>query len=334
MILLVDELISLGIESTAHTFGVGIVTETGNILVDEKSVYVPKKGRGIVPREAASHYKENAAKILARALKMSGLKMKDVDLISGCFGPGLPPCLYVGASLARFLSLKYKLPLVSVNHCVAHIEVGKLKTRAKDPVILYLSGGNTQVIAFTEGKYRIFGETEDIAVGNALDVLARKLGLKMPGGPEIEKMAKNGKYIKLPYVVKGMDLSFAGIVTEAIKKFKSGINKEDVCYSFQETCFSMLTEVTERAVAHTGKKEVLLVGGVAANKRLQNMVKIMCEERGAKMYVVPQEYAGDCGSMIAWTGLLSYKSGQKVNIEKSIIKQKWRTDEVKITWNK
>ena len=247
-------------------------------------------------------------------------------------GPGLPNCLQIGAAVSRYLFLKHRKPLVGVNHCVAHIEIGKLTTGCRDPVIVYCSGGNTQIIAFTEGRYRIFGETEDIPVGNAFDVLARKLNLGMPGGPKIEELAKNGKWIDLPYVVKGMDFSFSGIVTECTKLLEKGKKKEDICYSFQETCFTMLTEATERALAHTDKREVLLTGGVAANKRFQKMLGMMCRERGAKFYVVPREYAGDCGAMIAWIGILAYKSGQITEIEDSRIKPKWRTDEVDITW--
>jgi glycoprotease/Kae1 family metallohydrolase len=224
--------------------------------------------------------------------------------------------------------------LVPVCHQVAHIEIGRLSTGAINPVILYLSGGNTQIIAFVDGKYRIFGETEDIAIGNALDVLARELGLKMPGGPEIEKLAKNGKYIVLPYVIKGMDMSFTGMVTESIKKFKDGAKSEDVCFSFQENCFAMLVEATERALAHTEKKEVLLVGGVASNKRLQEMLRVMCEERGAKVYIVPNEYSGDNGAMVAWAGMLAYKSGKKISVKRSKIRQRWRTDEVEISYFK
>jgi universal protein Kae1 len=327
-------MISLGIESTAHTFGVGIVTDKGEILANEKSVYVPKKGSGILPREAADNHIQNALRTIERALKVANLKIENIDLIAFSAGPGMPPCLHVGAAIARYISLKYKKPLVAVNHCIAHIEIGKLATRAKDPVVLYLSGGNTQVIAYTGGKYRIFGETEDIAVGNAFDVLAKELSLKMPGGPEIEKQSKKGKYVELSYIVKGMDVSFTGILTEAIKKFKEGMKKEDVCYSMQETSFAMLTEVTERALAHTDKEEVLLVGGVAVNKRLQEMLRKMCEERGGNFYVVPQAYAVDNGTNIAWTGILAYKSEQETPIEKSNIKQKWRTDEVEIKWIK
>jgi len=320
-------MICLGLESTAHTFGVGII-DNKKIIANEKTVYIPKKGFGIIPREAAQHHSENFLEVIRNALEEANLKMNDVDIISFSQGPGLPQCLRIGAVVARTLALKYKKPLVPVNHCVAHIEIGKLTTQSKDPVVLYLSGGNTQVIAFTGGRYRIFGETQDIPIGNALDMLARDLKLEMPGGPIIESLAKNGKYFELPYVVKGMDLSFTGLVTEAIKNYKKGIKVEDIAYSFQETCFAMLTEVTERAVAHTDKEEVLLTGGVAANNRLQNMLKTMCEERVAKFFVVPKEYSGDNGLMIAWTGILAYNKGKNIPIEKSNIRQRWRVDEV------
>ena len=113
----------------------------------------------------------------------------------------------------------------------------------------------------------------DIGMGNAIDKFGREAGLPFPAGPEIERLAKKGKYVELPYVVKGMGLSFSGIITEAIRKLKTGIPLEDISYSLQETIFAMLTEVTERALAHTGKNEVLLTGGVAANQRLQEMIR-------------------------------------------------------------
>jgi N6-L-threonylcarbamoyladenine synthase/protein kinase Bud32 len=323
-------MICLGIESTAHTFGVGIIDQNGNVLFNKKSIYKPPLGKGIYPREAAKSHSINSVKIIKEALK--SFEMEKIDVISFSRGPGLPKCLQIGASIARFLGLKYKKPIIGVNHCIAHIEIGKMLTKCEDPIIVYCSGGNTQIIAFAENKYRIFGETEDIPIGNAFDVLARNLGLNNPGGPEIEKCAKRGKWIDLPYVVKGMDLSFTGIVTECIKKYKEGVKKEDICYSFQETVFSMLTEVTERAMAHTNKKNVLLTGGVAASRRLRKMMKIMCKEREGNCYVVPKEFAGDNGIMISWNGVLAYKSDKITKIKDTGIIKNWRTDEIKITW--
>lgn len=331
----------LGIESTAHTFGVGIVKGRlkeskgeGKILADIKDTYKPSIG-GLHPREMAEHHSKVAYKILKDALTKSKLDFEDIDIIAYSQGMGIGSCLKIGAALARTLSLKYNIPLVGVNHAIGHIEIGKFTTGCKDPVVVYLSGGNSQIIAHNTGRYRIYGETEDIPLGNALDKFSRDMGLGHPGGPKVEKLAKKGeKFIELPYVVKGMDLSFSGIVTEAVKKCKQGDNLEDMCYSLQEICFSMVTEVTERAMAHTGKKECLLTGGVAANERLKEMISIMCEERGAKAFFVPKKYSGDCGAQIAVAGLLAYSSGIETKIEESGVKQKWRVDEVQVPWVK
>jgi universal protein Kae1 len=327
----------LGIESSADDFSVGISTYDGRILANMIDAYVPPEG-GIHPREAARHHAEVASKVLREAFSKSGVKQKDVSIIAFSQGPGLGPCLRTGATVARALASYMSVPLVGVNHCIAHIEIGKLRTGAKNPVTLYVSGGNTIVAAFDAGRYRVFGETLDIALGNCLDVFAREAGLRqklgLPFGAAIEKLALKGKQlIPLPYTVKGMDLSLSGLVTAATALLKKGDYKlEDVCYSLQETAFSMVTEVTERALAHTGKKELLLTGGVAANKRLQSMICAVAEEHEVKFDAVETEFAIDNGAMIAWTGVLAYKHGVITPIDKSFVKLKWRLDEVEIPW--
>jgi len=329
----------LGIESTADDFSVGISTFNGEITANVISGYVPTKG-GIHPREAARHHSEVASKILEKAFKKAGIKPRDLSIIAFSQGPGLGPCLRTGATVARALASYLDIPLVGVNHCVAHIEIGKLKTDTKDPVTLYVSGGNTIVSAFDSGRYRVFGETLDIALGNCLDVFAREAGLHQrvgePFGAVVEKIAAKGKkLIHLPYTVKGMDMSFSGLLTAAINLLKRGEYKlEDLCYSLQETVFSMVTEVTERALAHTEKKEVLLTGGVAANKRLQVMIKAIAKEHDAKFCVMPREFAVDNGAMIAWTGVLAYTHGVVTPIEESFVRLRWRLEEVEIPWVK
>lgn len=329
-------MLSLGIESTAHTFGIGIVDYDGNVLANEKYVYTPPLGYGIIPVDAAKKLIENANSVLEKAIEKANVKLSEIDIISYSRGPGLPPCLRVGKDFVRTILEKLdnkKIKIYGANHCVAHVEIGILKTGLKDPVTLYVSGGNTQILAFVEKRYRCFGETLDIAIGNMLDSFAREAGLQHPGGPKIEELAKKGRYIELPYVVKGMDFSFTGILTAAIRKLKENARLEDICYSIQETCFAMLTEATERTVAHIGKDEVLLTGGVAANKRLQEMLRIMCEERGAKFAVVPSEYAGDNGAMIAWLGILMNKSNyNSLNLDEIDILPKWRTEDFEVLW--
>ncbi len=324
-------MICLGIEGTAHTLGVGIVMDE-KVLANSRDIYKPEKG-GIHPIEAKEHHERVKEAVLESALKEAGISIDNIDIIAYSAGPGLPPCLKVAMEFAKELALRVKKPLVEVNHCIAHIEIGKLMTKARDPITLYVSGGNTQVLGFASGRYRVFGETQDIAIGNAIDTFIREATGKHLGGRHFDELAKSGSYIELPYVVKGMDLSFSGILTSALQKFKKGEKIEDLCYSMQETTYAMLTEVTERALAHTGKKEVLLTGGVAASLRLQEMLKTMCEERGAKFFVVPREFAGDCGAMIAYTGLLAYKNGLKP-AEKADFYQRWRTDEVEVNWIK
>lgn len=237
-------------------------------------------------------------------------------------------------NFAKALAQKYNKSIVGVNHCCAHLEIGKLLTKAKDPVLLYTSGANTQIIALEGRKYRIFGETLDQGVGNFLDSFARHMGLGFPGGPKLDQLSLQAKnYIELPYTVKGMDFSLSGILTNLKQKYDSGnYSKEDLAYSAQETVFAMLVEVAERALAHTGKKELLLGGGVGCNKRLQEMCKIMCEERGAKSYAPPNEVLVDNALMIAWTGLLMYQAGVRNSLEQLDINPSQRTDEVEVTW--
>jgi len=329
----------LGIESTADDFSVGIATFKGEILANVISAYMPPEG-GIHPREAARHHAEVANKVLEEAFQKAGIKPRDITVIAFSQGPGLGPCLRTGATVARALASYLGVPLVGVNHCVAHIEIGKLKTGAVDPVTLYVSGGNTIVAAFDSGRYRVFGETLDIALGNCLDVFAREAGLRQkpgePFGAVVEKLAKGGRrLIQLPYTVKGMDMSFSGLLTAAVNLLKKGEDRlEDLCYSLQETAFSMVTEVTERALAHTEKREVLLTGGVAANKRLQEMVKSIADEHDAEFCVVPSQFAIDNGAMIAWTGVLAFTHGIVTPIHESFVKLRWRLEEVEVPWVK
>lgn len=321
-------MISLGVESTAHTIGIGIIDDEGKIIADERGMIKTKAGTGFVPRDLADHHLEVGAELLRKVFVKSGLKASHIDVFCYSSGPGIPNALRVGATLARFISYMNDKKPVAVNHPVAHIEIGRAMTGSEDPIIVYLSGGNTQIIGFSEGRYRVFGETQDIPVGNMLDVLARDMGMNMPGGPEVERIAKKGSYIEMPYLVKGMDLSFTGLMTDAKKKLKSGAKHEDVCFSVQENAFAMITEVTERALSHTGKSEVLMVGGVAANKRMNSMMKTMCEDRGAKLKVVPEKYSGDNGVMTAWAGIVATKkrvAGKYLNLP---INPDWRVDQV------
>ena len=315
--------ICLGIESTAHTIGVGIVRDD-KVLANERKTF-PESG--IHPRKAADFQADVFGEILNASLKKAGIRLEDIDLVAFSQGPGLGPCLRVSCMAARMIGAKYGKPIVGVNHCVAHIEISKLYTATKDPLVVYVSGGNTQIIVKAGKRYHVIGETLDIGLGNLLDVFAREIGEK--DARDVERLAKEAeKYVMLPYTVKGMDMTFTGILTDSAKKAKSG-SKPDVCYSLQETAYAMLCEASERALALTRKKEVITCGGVAQNKRLQEMLKTMAEDWNCKFGVAPNEFNGDNGAMIAYTGILSGKK-RALALEDCVPISKYRTDQFEI----
>ncbi len=330
----------LGIESTAHTFSIGWVNGLG---VPGKSVsaFVRPVEGGIHPREAADHHAEHAGRIL-RELLDNEVDASEIKAIAYSQGPGLGPCLRIGASVARSLATQMDVPLVGVNHCVAHIEVGRERCECDDPVLLYASGGNTQVIARLEGRYRVLGETLDIGIGNMLDKFAREQGIAFPGGPKIETLALEWlsenpnpslEGLELPYAVQGMDLAFSGILNAALKLVEKGVPLPAVCWSLQEHTFAACVEVAERAMAHAGKSELLLGGGVACNERLRNMCEVMSLSRGATSHVPEKFLCIDNGSMIATLGRLQLLWGSPTTLDHSGVRQDLRTDETPILWN-
>jgi len=323
----------LGIESTAHTFGASVVTEEGKILTDVRDVYASKPGTGIHPREAADHHSEIAAKVVSGALLEAGVTGGQLDGVAVALGPGLGPCLRVGATVARAIASCFEKPLIPVNHAIGHIEIGTLTTGAVDPLVVLVSGGHTAILAFSGGKWRIFGETEDITLGNLYDMFAREINLPSPAGPQIEKLAtKSSNFVPLPYVVKGNDVSYSGLLTASLAKLRSGASLADVCYSMQEVSCSMLTEAVERSLAYTRKKEVLLTGGVAANKALQKKLAEMVVLHEAVPRVVPHPYTGDCGAQIAWAGMLALRAGETAEIADTRVRPRWRLEDVRIPW--
>ena len=324
----------LGIESTAHTFSCAIIQKkrkTGKILSDVRKIYQPPDGQGIHPREASRHHIETSPNILSQCFHEAKIGIDDLDMIAYAGGPGLGPCLRVGAVVARSLASYYKIPIYPVNHAIGHIELGKLLTGAKNPLVLLVSGGHTMLLAFSSGRWRVFGETLDITLGQLLDQFGRSLGFASPCGKKIEELAvKSTKYVDLPYTVKGNDVSFSGLLSAT--KPISEKSKVDACYSLQETAFAMISETVERALSFTSKKELMIVGGVAANKRLSEMLKDVCKRHGAKFFVVPLKYAGDCGSQICWTGLLESQVKKSAKLKDTFVTQSWRLDSVVVNY--
>jgi len=330
------EKICLGIESTAHTFGVGIITSSGKILANSKKQFVSNEG-GMKPYAVSIHHYNCAIDVLKDALSCSKLHMSDVDIISFSLGPGMGPSLSVSATLARTLSIKYNKPIVGVNHCVAHIEIAKTLTKCSDPLVIFVSGANTQIIAKDQDRYKIVGETLDIGLGNLLDNFARLLGYGFPGGPILDKLYFKGNpdnYIDLPYSVKGMDLAFSGLLTAGKKLIKENkdINKNDLIYSFVHTAYAMLLEVVDRALSYTKKKEVIVIGGVAASKSLAGMLKKLCKQNKVKLYIPPMVVCLDNGVIIADLGLKYYLHNKTQTLEETVSNAKFRTDQAVVYW--
>ncbi|CAM9187579.1 unnamed protein product [Ascophyllum nodosum] len=347
-----DTIIALGIEGSANKVGVGLLRYTPpkdsadadegryDILSNPRKTYLTPPGTGFLPRETAWHHQQHVVALVRQVLLDASVKPKDVNVICYTKGPGMGGPLRSCAVCARTLAQLWGCDLVAVNHCVGHIEMGRVATNCADPVVLYVSGGNTQVISYSRHRYRIFGETIDMAIGNCLDKFARVLGLSNDPSPgyNIEQLAKKGKrFVELPYGVKGMDVSFTGILS-----FVEGIVKEgmdsgtctpaDLCFSLQETLFAMLVEITERAMAHCGKNTVLIVGGVGCNRRLQEMMELMAKERGGRVCAMDHRYCIDNGAMIAQAGVFQYMHAGGISVSEATCTQRFRTDAVDVIW--
>ena len=366
-------MLALGMEGSANKLGIGIIqhnspskspdpgtkkSSQAKILSNIRHTFHAPPGEGFLPKDTAKHHRAWISRLVAQALAEAHVAIADIDCICYTKGPGMGAPLTSVAIAARTLALLWDKPLVGVNHCVGHIEMGRTITGAGNPVVLYVSGGNTQVIAYASNRYRIFGEALDIAVGNCLDRFARTLGISNDPAPgyNIEQMAKEGRHlVELPYAVKGMDCSFSGVLAavdiladklvrgecERKKGEKGGwvddqsgedIAREDLCFSLQETVYAMLVEITERAMAHVGSNQVLIVGGVGSNERLQEMMGEMASDRGGNVYATDERFCIDNGIMIAHAGLLAYETGFTTSLEQSTVTQRFRTDEVYVAW--
>ncbi|ADV65626.1 KEOPS complex N(6)-L-threonylcarbamoyladenine synthase Kae1 [Desulfurococcus mucosus] len=333
----------LGVESTSHTIGIGVVEYfdgSVEVLANVNSQYKPEKG-GLHPREASLHHVKAAPQLLREALGKAGVSVRELNAIAVSIGPGIGPCLRVGVTLARFLSKYYGIPFVPVNHAVAHIEIGKLYSGFNDPVIVYVSGGNTMVVVQKDKRFRVMGETLDIPLGNLFDTFAREIGIAPPyvteGRHAVDICADwNPDFQPLPYTVKGSDLSFSGLLTAALRLAREARGDKGIlgriCNSLRETAFNMLIEVSERVLALTGKKQLLLVGGVASNRVLRGKMETLTSMYGVKYYGTPPDVAGDNGAMIAYTGLLLYLHNMVSEPSETRIRQRYRIDEELYPW--
>jgi len=324
----------LGIEGTAWAASAALYDSATGTVEIETEAYLPESG-GIHPREAAEHMAEQIPTVVERILDRARETTDSdppVDCVAFSRGPGLGPCLRLAGTSARALAQRLDVPLVGVNHMVAHLEIGRHLSGFDSPVCLNASGANAHILGYRDGRYRVLGETMDTGVGNAIDKFTRHVGWSHPGGPKVEEAAKDGQYVDLPYVVKGMDFSFSGIMSAAKQAYDAGTPVEDICCGLQETIFAMLTEVSERALALTGSDELVLGGGVGQNDRLQSMLTSMCDQRGASFFAPEDRFLRDNAGMIAVLGAKMYGAGDTVSIEASAVDSDFRPDEVPVTW--
>lgn len=332
------DLTVMGIESTAHTLGVGIAEKKGSSFTITANAVdkVPHTRKGFIPRLLAEHHARVFKKTARKALAESGHAIGDVDAIAFTQGPGIGNALKVGYTAAKSLSQFLSVPLLPVHHGIAHIEAGKWECGMKDPLVLYVSGGNTQILVLEGTHYRVIGETLDVGVGNFLDVFARDFGLD--NAVDVMHYAEKGEtLLELPYAIKGMNVNFTGLHNYCSAHYKPRIrNKtvrlEDLCFSVQETVFAILTEATERALLHSGKKEVLACGGVACNVRLKEMLSIMAKDNKVKFGSASDEYNRDNGAMVALVGAKMLSTGKARvagNLEPN---QRMRPEAQEITW--
>uniref|UniRef100_A0A8C2A6T9 N(6)-L-threonylcarbamoyladenine synthase n=1 Tax=Cyprinus carpio TaxID=7962 RepID=A0A8C2A6T9_CYPCA len=307
----------IGFEGSANKIGVGIIRD-GEVLSNPRRTYITPPGQGFLPGETAKHHRSVILTVLQEALDEAGLKAEDIDCVAYTKGPGMGAPLVTVAIVARTVAQLWGKPLLGVNHCIGHIEMGRLITNAQNPTVLYVSGGNTQVIAYSERRYRIFGETIDIAVGNCLDRFARVIKISNDPSPgyNIEQMAKNKS---------------ACLIYDAAHKMlsTSQCTPEDLCFSLQETVFAMLVEITERAMAHCGSQEVLIVGGVGCKGFYM---------RGEKVCITVERthdnrFCIDNGAMIAQAGWEMFCSGHVTELSDSWITQSdGQHDSSEIKW--
>ncbi|ELZ34784.1 bifunctional N(6)-L-threonylcarbamoyladenine synthase/serine/threonine protein kinase [Halorubrum tebenquichense] len=339
----------LGIEGTAWCASAALYDAEADSVLIESDPYEPDSG-GIHPREAAEHMSEAIPEVVDRVLTAAEAEHGPdaVDAVAFSRGPGLGPCLRIVGTAARSLAGTLDVPLVGVNHMVAHLEIGRHQSGFDNPVCLNASGANAHLLGYHDGRYRVLGETMDAGVGNAIDKFTRHVGWSHPGGPKVEAAAKEfaadaseagggeagapADLLDLPYVVKGMDFSFSGISSAANDAADDGVAVERICFSLQEHVFAMLAEVSERALSLTGADELVLGGGVAQNDRLREMLAAMCEARGADFFAPEPRFLRDNAGMIAVLGAKMAAAGDTLPVAESAVDPNFRPDQVPVTW--
>ena len=309
------DVIILGIESSCDETSVSIVKNGREVLsnVINTQISIHELYGGVVPEIASRNHVENISPVMKEALKEANIKIDDIDAVACTYGPGLVGALLVGVSYAKALSYAANKPLIGVNHIQGHIAANYITYKDLKPpfLTLLISGGNTQLVLVKDyTEFEILGKTKDDAVGEAFDKIARVIGLGYPGGPKMDKWAKEGTpNIELPKVhVEGLNFSFSGLKTAIINLHHKNpnINKADLAASFEKDVAEILLKNTKMAVKETKINKIALAGGVSANSYIRKAFKELEEKENIQVYYPELKLCTDNAAMIASAGYYNY----------------------------
>ena len=322
------DILTLGIESSCDETSVAVVKNGREILSNIIDTQIPihEKYGGVVPEIASRNHIEAISRVTKLALKEANVTFEDIDAVTPTYGPGLVGALLVGLSYGKALSFAINKPLVGVNHIQGHIAANYITHKDLKPPFLcvMMSGGNTQLVHvknYTE--FEVLGKTRDDAIGEAFDKVARVVGLGYPGGPKVDKLAKEGnsEAITLPKThFENLDFSFSGIKTAVINLHHKmpDINKADLCASFEKTVTEILMENTKKALKQINVKTVALAGGVSANSYIRNEF-LKLKEIGIEVYMPDLKLCTDNAAMIASAGYYNFIDGKRDELDLNAI---------------
>lgn len=303
----------LGIESSCDETSVSVVKNGRDVLsnVINSQIEIHKRFGGVVPEIASRNHVEAISTVTKEALQIAGIPFNDIDAVACTYGPGLVGALLVGVAYAKALSYALKKPLIGVNHIHGHIAANYIEHKELEPPFLsmIISGGHTHLVHVKDyTEFEILGHTRDDAVGEAFDKVARVIGLEYPGGPKIDKLAKEGEpNIELPHTYfDNLDFSFSGIKTAVLNMYHKNpnINKQDICASFEKAVTDMLITNTKKAIKELSIKKVVLAGGVSANSYIRERFKNLEKEENVVAYYPRLELCTDNAAMIASARIL------------------------------
>lgn len=311
----------LAIESSCDETACAVVEDGTKILsnIVSSQINVHTQYGGVVPEVASRIHVENISTVITEALKKAETDMEDIAAIAYTQGPGLIGSLHVGVQAAKTLAWEFHKPLIPIHHITGHIYANHFVSELEFPLMaLVVSGGHTQLVWMeNDWDFKVLGTTRDDAIGEAYDKVARVLGLGYPGGPVVDRMAKNGKphyKLPIPKTANPYDFSFSGLKTAVLQlaareeKMGNPIVPEDICYAFQETALGSMVDKTIAAVKEYQPKMIVLAGGVAANSRLRALMSERMEQIPETKLVIPPMYCcTDNAAMIGAAGYAAFK---------------------------